>query len=330
MLAEADQADAAEPPPEIPDERLRLIFTCCHPALDPKSRVALTLRTLGGLTTEEIARAFLDQPATMGQRLSRAKAKIAGAGIPFAVPDAQDWAARLDSVLAVIYLIFNEGYAATQGEGQLRVDMCEEAVFLARMLSGLLPAEAEPLGLLALILTTHARRPARVGTGVGGRDGGGGALIPLDAQDRGLWDRQLIGEGLAALDRAMALRQPGPCQIKAAISALHVQADSYPATDWPQMLLLYDSLLAHEPSDVVRLNRAVALAEVAGARAALAALAPLADTLADYQPFHAARAHLLAADGQRDAARAAYDRAIALSGTAAERRFLEIRRAALG
>lgn len=319
-LAEADQAAASDLAPDIPDDRLRLIFTCCHPALDPKSRVALTLRTLCGLTTAEIARAFLDSESTMGQRLSRAKAKIAAAGIPFAVPKPEDWEERLSSVLAVIYLVFNEGYAATSGISPLRVDLCDEALFLARLICDLRPGEPEALGLLALILATHARRGARFA------DGG---IIPLDMQDRGLWDRDMAAQAEVALSAAMARRAPGPYQIKAAIAALHLSAPNWGATDWPQMLMLYDSLMRFEGSGVVRLNRAVVLAELVGPARALAEIDTLSTDLRDYQPFHATRAALLARLGRLPEARAAFDRGIALSGTEGERAFLRSRRDAL-
>ena len=297
-----------------------MIFTCCHPALDPKSRVALTLRTIGGLTTPEIARAFLDKDATMGQRLSRAKAKIAAANIPYAIPDEDQWPDRLGSVLAVIYLIFNEGYAATAGDGQLRADLCQEAIFLAHMLCDL-RGDAETLGLLSLMLTTHARRPAR--------STANGDLIALDAQDRALWDAGMVADGLAALERAMKMGAPGPYQIKAAISALHVQAGRYAQTDWPQMVMLYDSLLRFEGSPVVCLNRAIAVAEAGQLSEALAELTGISDALKAYQPFHAGHAALLARDGQRAAAHVAYGRAIALSGTRAERAFLETKQSEL-
>ncbi len=313
-LAQADQDDSEEPPPPIPDERLRLILTCCHPALDPKSQVALTLRTLGGLSTAEVARAFLDAEPTMAQRLSRAKAKIRGAGIRFAMPEPADWEPRFVSVLKVVYLIFNEGYAASSGEGQLRADLCEEAVFLSRLLTDLRPEEAEGWGLLSLLLTTHARRRARTGEG--------GALVPLAEQDRGQWDLAMVDEGLAALDHALALLRPGPLQIKAAIGALHVQANSHAATDWRQMLLLYSTLLLHEPTDMVRLNRAVVLAETGALAEALTETARLALHLDAYQPFHAAQAALLSRAGDHRAASLAYSRAIELSGTEDQRRFL--------
>ncbi|MGB3317339.1 MAG: DUF6596 domain-containing protein, partial [Albidovulum sp.] len=317
-LAEADQAAAAEPPPDIPDERLRLIFTCCHPALEPKSRVALTLRTLGGLTTGEIAAAFLDREDTMGQRLSRAKGKIAKAGIPFAVPGPEDWSQRLNSVLTVIYLIFNEGYRASSGGALFRVDLCDEAIWLARLLHGLVPDDAEVAGLMSLMLTTHARRAARLDRS--------GAVVALDEQNRGLWDHKMVAEGLALLDQALSRHAPGPYQIKAAISALHVGADTAAATDWRQMVLLYDALLAYEPTAVVRLNRAVALAETGSLPAALRQLDMIRDQMDGYQPYHAARADLLARSGCGPEARAEYDRAIALSRAAAEQAFLIRRR----
>ncbi|NUB43257.1 RNA polymerase [Fertoebacter nigrum] len=309
----ADEADDTEPH-MIADDRLRLIFTCCHPALEPKTRVALTLRTLGGLTTVEIAGAFLDDPTAMGQRLSRAKAKIAAAGIPFAIPAPEDWAERLQSVLVVVYLIFNQGYSANPGPQPLRRDLCEEAIFLARMLDALRPGEAETEGLLALLLLTHSRHAARHMAGVS---------VPLAQQDRALWDAPMIAEGLALLDRAMERRAPGPFQIKAAIGALHAAPG---VTDWPQIALLYDSLLRMEPTPVIRLHRAVALAEAGALEPALLLLEPLARELDDYQPFHAARADLLARAGRIAAALTAYDQAIALAGSAADASFLGIRR----
>ncbi|MCB1390485.1 MAG: sigma-70 family RNA polymerase sigma factor [Rhodobacteraceae bacterium] len=311
----ADERAGTETP-EIPDERLRLIFTCCHPALAPKSRVALTLRMLGGLTTTEIARAFLDSEMAMGQRLSRAKAKIAQAGIPFAVPGPGDWSARLESVLAVIYLIFNEGYAVTAGETPIRADLCAEAIFLGRMLDDLRPDEPETLGLLALMLITDARRAARVGPA---------GLVPLDQQDRRLWNRGQIADGESLIARALSLRAPGPFQIKAAIAALHTAEQ----IDRKQVFLLYDSLLRFEPTPVVRLNRAVALAETGEVEAALAAIETLHAELNAYQPFHAALADVRARAGQCHGAASAYARAIALAGSDAERDFLSGRRATL-
>ena len=304
-LMEEDEADRASDPPEIPDNRLRLIFTCCHPALEEKTRVALTLRTIGGLTTKEIARAFLDNDTAMGQRLSRAKSKIAAAGIPYKVPERPDWDARLNSVLTVVYLIFNEGWTAGPGEEPIRTGLCDEALWLARLLTGLAPDDPEIEGLLALMLLSHARHLARF-------DASGG-MVALDAQDRALWDRDMIAEGQALLDRAVARRLPGPFQIQAAISALHVQAETPDVTDWPQIFLLYDRLNALAPSPVIRLNRAVALAETGALDAARRDLDALSDVLAEYQPFHAARADLARRAGDAETANAAYARAIDLS-----------------
>ena len=307
-LAEAD----TEAPPEIPDERLRLIFTCCHPALDPKSRVALTLRTLGGLSTPEVARAFLDAETTMGQRLSRAKAKIRDARIAYAVPGPEDWAERLGSVLSVIYLIFNQGYSANGPGETVRAALCGEAIWLARLVDSLRPAEPEVEGLLALMLITHARSAAR----------GGEAYVPLHLQDRRLWDAALLEDGLARLDRAVARGAPGPYQIKAAISACHMAE----RVDWRQIVMLYDSLLRYEPTDVVRLNRAVALAELAGPQAALGVLDPLAEGLGRYQPYHAARADLLVRAGCPAPAIIAYDTAIGLTDEPQLAQYLTARR----
>jgi RNA polymerase sigma factor (sigma-70 family) len=306
-----DEADDTEPE-MIPDERLRLIFTCCHPALEPKSRVALTLRTLGGLTTPEIARAFLDNDTTMGQRLSRAKAKIAAAGIPFAVPGPEDWPDRLNSVLTVVYLIFNAGY--TLGPTADR-DLCAEAIYLAQMLDHLRPGEAEVEGCLALLLITDARRAARTDQQ--------GATIALVDQDRGLWEDDKIASGVALIDTAMARRAVGPFQIKAAIAACHVQGAS---PDWPQIAALYHSLLRFEPTAVVRLNHAVALAEAKDPQTGLQALLLLAVDLQDYQPYHAAHADLLARNGQAAESYAAYGRAIAMASSAADAAFLIKRR----
>ena len=316
-LMEEDQ----DSPPEIPDERLRLIFTCCHPALDQKSRVALTLRTIGGLTTREIAQAFLDADTTMGQRLSRAKAKIAAAAIPYRVPERSDWDDRLNSVLTVIYLIFNEGWTAGPGEAPIRTGLCSEALWLARLLTGLTPDDPEIEGLLALMLLLHARRDARFD--------GAGNFVPLDAQDHRLWDASMIEEGLATLDLAIARRLPGPFQIQAAISALHIQAETPDRTDWPQILLLYTRLEALTPTPVVRLNRAVALAETGELPAARRALAALASELDSYQPFHAATADLARRAGDTAAAKAAYDRAITLSKNDREQSWLAARKSEL-
>jgi RNA polymerase sigma factor (sigma-70 family) len=298
---------------DIPDERLRLIFTCCHPALESKTQVALTLRTLGGLSTAEVANAFLDNETTMGQRLSRARAKILAAGIPYAVPGPEAWAERLQSVLTVIYLIFNQGYSCAASD-QIR-QLGEEAIFLARMVDSLRPEEAEIEGLLALMLITEARRAARLAAD--------GTSIPIASQDRKLWNDGRIAEGLALLDRAMARRAAGPFQIKAAISALHVQSEP---PDWRQIVLLYDSLLRMEPTPVVQLNRAVALAEAGAIEAGLRVLEALAQVLDTYQPFHAAHAELLSRCGRTQAALAAYDRAIDLASNPSDAVFLSHRR----
>ena len=309
----ADEEAALAERPEIPDERLRLMFTCCHPALAEKSRVALTLRLIGGLSTAEVARAFLDKPGAMAARLTRAKAKIAAAGIAYEVPEGPALEPRLASVLGVIYLIYNEGYAASAGAGQIRVDLCEEALYLARMLVALSSGVAEAEGLLALILLSHARRRAREVAG---------AYVPLADQARSLWDRAQIDEGVALLERALGRGQVGPYQLQAAISALHCAAGE---TDWPQIAALYQLLAKMQPGPVVELNLEVARAHITGPEAALTALAPLAEALADYQPFHAARADLLARAGRVDAALRAYGRAHALSQVESERAFLRAR-----
>ena len=308
----ATEEAALETREDIPDDRLRLIFACCHPALDPKSRTALTLRTVCGLTTPEIARAFLDTDATIGQRLSRAKAKIAAARIPFAIPGPEDWAERLDAVLATLYLIFTTGYVAGPREPR---GLCAEGIFLARLLATLRRDEPEIEGCLALMLLTDARRGARIGPD--------GVTLPLTEQDRRQWDHAAIAEGHRLLDAALARRSPGPYQIKAAIAACHM---AEPAPDWPQIAALHTRLLDFEPSPVVRLNRAVALAESGHLAPALAELAALAPALADYQPFHAALADLLSRDGQADSARAAYGRAIALAPSESDAAFLIRRR----
>ena len=306
-----DEADETEPE-MIADERLRLIFTCCHPALEPKSQVALTLRTLCGLTTPEIAANFLDQDSTMGQRLSRAKAKIAQAGIPFAVPGPEDWQARLNAVLSVIYLIFNTGY--TRGPLMAR-DLCDEAIYQARMVNNLRPGDAEVEGALSLLLITHARRRARVDAV--------GQMVPLTEQDRTLWDRAGLDEGIALLEQAMARGAPGPYQIKAAIAACHVVGER---ADWAQIVLLYDRLLELEPTPVVALNRAVALAEVGAVDLALQELNALAAELEQYQPFYAALAEILCRKRDFGGALAAYDRAIAMAANPQDAAFLTARR----
>lgn len=309
-------ADEAAPDPQaIPDERLRLIFACCHPALEPKSRVALTLRTVCGLTTPDIARAFLDAEPTMGQRISRAKAKIAAAGIPFAVPEAEHWPERLDAVLTTVYLIFTTGYVAGPDEPR---DLCREAEYLIRLIDRLRPDDPEIEGALAMMLLTAARRAARIGPD--------GASLPLAEQDRAMWDAARLAEGRAILARAVARRRPGPFQIKAAIADCQM-AD--PAPDWPQIAALYGALLRFEPTPVVRLNAAVALAEAGDPAQGLAMVQGLTAELADYQPFHAARAALLAMTSDAKGAAAAYRRAIATAPTPAEAAFLTRRLAAL-
>ena len=306
-----DEADETEPE-MIADERLRLIFTCCHPALEPKSQVALTLRTLCGLTTAEIAANFLDLETTMGQRLSRAKAKIAQAGIPFVVPGPEDWPARLNAVLGVIYLIFNTGY--TRGPLAAR-DLCDEAIYQARMVNALRPGDAEVEGALALLVITHSRRNARVDSD--------GMTVALADQDRALWDQAAIDEGVGLLEQAMARGTPGPYQIKAAIAACHVVGDR---ADWAQIVLLYDRLLGLEPTPVVALNRAVALAEVGAVDLAVQELLALEPELAGYQPFYAAFAEIQRRKGDRSAALAAYARAIELAASPQDAGFLEHRR----
>lgn len=311
----------------IPDERLKLIFTCCHPALSLEARVALTLRTLGGLDTAEIARAFLVSTPTMNQRLTRAKAKIRGAGIPYQVPAVADIPERLDGVLHVLYLIFNEGYAATTGEALVRHDLCAEAIRLAwalvELLRDALGPQPEAMGLLALLILHDARRAARLDAA--------GEIVLLEDQDRALWDRTAIAAGTELLEQALAERRPGPYQIQAAIAALHAAASTAADTDWPQIAALYGELLRRAPSPVVALNRAVAVGMARGPLAGLALLqAPdLAEALDGYHWYHAATADFLRRAGYREAARAAYVRALALCQNRAEQAFLSRRIAAV-
>jgi len=294
-------------------DRLKLIFTCCHPALSPAARVALTLRLLGGLTVAEIAKAFLVPETTMSQRLVRAKGKIRDARIPYRVPADADLPERLSSVLAVVYLIFTEGHTASSGDRLTRDDLCAEAIRLGRLLAELMPDEPEVLGLLALMLLTEARRPARTR--------GDGELVILAEQDRGRWDRGLIGEGQALVRRCLRRDRPGPYQIQAAINAVHADAHDTATTDWRQIIQLYDLQLALGPTPVVALHRAVALAEVEGPEAALAVVDDL--QLPSYHVYHVARADLLRRLGRVEEAETAYDTAIALTDNAAERAHLE-------
>jgi RNA polymerase sigma-70 factor, ECF subfamily len=328
-LARIEAAD--EPPPddaapEMPDDRLRLIFTTCHPALAPEARVALTLRTLGGLTTGEIARAFLVGEGAMAQRLVRAKRKIRDARIPYEVPTAEQLPERLPSVLSTLYLVFNEGYLSTSDDALIRRELCAEAIHLGRVLVSIVPREHEARGLLALMLLTDARRAARVDAA--------GQLVLLAHQDRSLWDRDEIVEGIELARRALGRPgvrgaiPPGPYALQAAIAAQHAAAPSAARTDWPRILAFYDWLVVVQPSPVVDLNRAVALAMVSGPEQGLAAIDSI-EGLDDYQHLHSARADLLAKLGRNADAAAAYARALELATNPVERSFLETRRSEL-
>ncbi len=321
--AQAALLHAADGDPEpamhdMDDDHLRLIFTCCHPALGTQAQVALTLRMLGGLTTAEIARAFLLPEATLAQRLVRAKGKIRDARIPYRVPTGEDLPARLSGVLAVIYLIFNEGYVASGGEELTRDGLCDEAIRLGRILAGLMPGEPEVAGLLALMLLVASRRRARLDPE--------GEMVLLSDQDRRLWDRALIAEGQALVRGCLRANRPGPYQIQAAINAVHSDAPSARDTDWPQVLALYDQLLAIAPTPVVALNRAIAVSEVEGPAVALRLVEHL--DIGGYYLFHAVRADLLQRLDRRPEASAAYEAAIARTDNAAERALLVRKRAA--
>jgi RNA polymerase sigma-70 factor (ECF subfamily) len=313
--AALDAEDALSQGP-LEDDRLRLVFTCCHPALPLEAQVALTLRTIAGLSTEEIAAAFLVGAPTMAQRLVRAKAKIRDAGIPYRVPEEKELPERLEAVLAVVYLVFTEGYAATSGDVVVRRDLCAQAIRLARLVASLLPQQTEAVGLLALLLLQDSRRDTRVDAA--------GDIVLLEAQDRARWDRAQIEEGLALVPRALAAFPPGPYALQAAIAALHAQATTAEATDWPQIAALYGVLLRVSPSAIVELNRGVAIAMADGPREGLRALDLLrGGSLDDQHLLHAARADLLARLGRTAEAHAAYDLALALVKNDPERRLLE-------
>ncbi|USG61504.1 RNA polymerase sigma factor [Sneathiella marina] len=321
ILLELEQKDAPNDIPKeedahIPDERLRLVFTCCHPALAEASCIALTLRTLGGLTTAEIARAFLVSEETMAQRLVRAKRKIRATNIPYEVPEPDLLEDRLQSVLSVLYLIFNEGFSVTTGENLSRLDLCDEAIRLTQMLNHLMPDTPEIMGLLALMLLHDARKQGRVDAT--------GAMVPLNAQDRSLWHKKQITAGSGILKKALKLRAPGPYQIQAAISAIHAESQNHDSTDWQEISLLYERLFQFQPSPIVQLNSVVAQSYAHGPEHALRALCKLENTekLTRYQPFYAAKADISRRAGQFGNAVEAYEKAIDLSGNQKEKDFL--------
>jgi RNA polymerase sigma-70 factor (ECF subfamily) len=320
MLDEIDNPTWSSDADAIDDERLRLIFTCCHPALSIETRIALTLRMVGGLTVPEIARAFLVRETAMAQRITRAKAKIKMAGIPYRVPATEDLPGRVSGVLAVLYLVFNEGYLASGPDTDpVRADLTAEAIRLTRLIHALMPGDGEVAGLLALMILTESRRAARVSAS--------GELVRLDEQDRATWDAALIAEGHQLVRERLASGvAPGRYQILAAINAVHTSAPRARDTDWSQVVALYDQLVRIDPSPIVALNRAIAIAELDGPEVALAAIDPLEDRLADYHVFHAARADLLRRVGRSRESRTAYDKAIELAGNTAESAYLIRRR----
>lgn len=310
--AKLEQLD--QPVPREPDDRLRLMFTCCHPALSREAQVALTLRAVCGFTTAEIAHAFLASEAAVAQRIVRARRKIVAAHIPYRIPADEELEERLSEVLAVLYLMFNEGYLASSGATPARRDLAEDAAWLTALVTRLMPGEAEPLGLLALMRLHLARTEARFTTA--------GELILLSDQDRSRWNRSMIAEGISLIEQAAAQRRPGPYQLEAAILACHAEAESWEATDWPQIVILYDLLLRMRPSPVVRLNRAVALRQVLGLEAALAEVNALESELSNYHLFHAIRGELLLEMGQREQARASALKALGLTQNRAEQSLL--------
>lgn len=316
LLKPQDQPAEVSP---VDDDRLRLIFTCCHPALATTAQVALTLRLIAGLQTPEIARAFLVTESTMAQRLARAKKKIRAANIPYRIPRDDELPDRIRPVLAVVYLVFNEGHVATAGTDLVRDDLCAEGIRLARLLAEIMPDEPEVLGLLALLLLTESRRPARTRSD--------GSVVRLTDQDRSLWDRELIIEGQGLVKTCLRRNMPGPYQIQAAVNAVHSDALTSADTDWAQIVQLYDQLLVYTPTPIVKLNRAIALAEVAGPARGLADVDQL--DLDRYHLFHAARADLLERLGRHHEAAVAYDAALALTANTAERKLLQLRRATL-